>query len=795
MALALDDSAAADEERPAAWTSLHECINNELLPAFALAVNDVGLAEAAMHRAAIRSHQRSTPKTVTPQQIWADAFEWVTVRRWPRRIPEPIGPAAIRTTDELTEAVAELPARQRSALVCDGVLGWTDAEIADAHSTLISTIDLRRRRGLGEIRRTLDDATTADLVPLLPQVRPLPEEATVRRAGVRRTFRNRALGLAVGIAGITLAGLAIQAGPDDASDDVVATNLADPPRESRAPYAPIGDGRGGFVAFGRGSGEISVSTDGTSWTERARLNVNRIDLRLFAERFYRSGDQYVMLIDSTTGGGASLSASDSPRIALTNNLVDWTLLRLDLGELPLSEGLRPQIDLLSAAVIDDTVLVSVRINQEIDHRSLGLVASQVCTTTDDRDGLLLHLCDGTVVPVAEQGPAVSGTDRLFVSENGSSFEELPVPAFYNPWGIVAFGDQFGMLEESSNQLYLSDDGVEWEPFFELGVENRLGLIESQDDELLVISPDRSGWTSNLISGDTAITGSLPLGLDPTTIWIKPQVAVGPAGWAVYLTTSRPWDRREDTVSGWAVHIDDWIIEQRPERSSIRLRSTSTNLLYEYHGLIDREGLILDHPSVRRSQFGGVQLFHPETGDLVVDISGQRIRDAWVSGQDTTLSLSGVRSEPGQGRVEAGGWSVEGNIRTGPITLVGPDGEHRVFDDGYAFTNGSTADGIEATIASSQTDGVLSFYDETGGVLVEFDAESVLDNLDPEPDDSEDRARAMVLFSPDGVTWEQLWSTNRPTWYGSVAVGDDEILLSTAAFATGPERIPLDQSDS
>jgi len=370
-----------------------------------------------------------------------------------------------------------------------------------------------------------------------------------------------------------------------------------------------------------------------------------------------------------------------------------------------------------------------------------------------------------------------------------------VPAFYNPWGIVAFGDQFAMLEESSNQLYLSDDGAAWEPFFELGVENRLGLIESQDDELLVISPDRSGWTSNLISGDTAITGSLPLGLDPTTIWIKPQVAVGPAGWAVYLTTSRPWDRREDTVSGWAVHIDDWIIEQRPERSSIRLRSTSTDLLYEYHGLIDREGLILDHPSVRRSQFGGVQLFHPETGDLVVDISGQRIRDAWVSGQDTDLSLSGVRSEPGQGRVEAGGWSVEGNIRTGPITLVAADGERRVFDDGYAFTNGSTADGIEATIASSQTDGVLSFYDETGGVLVEFDAESVLDNLDPEPDDGEDRARAMVLFSPDGVTWEQLWSTNRPTWYGSVAVGDDEILLSTAAFATGPERIPLDQSDS
>ncbi len=795
MALALDDSAAAGEKRPVEWASMHQCINAELLPAFALAVNDIGLAEAAMHHAAIRSHQRSASKAVTPQEVWADAFAWVTERRWPRRVPGPIGPPAIRATDELTEAAAELPARQRAVLVCDGVLGWSDAEIADAHQTLISTIDLRRRRGLGELQRDIDAATTADLVPLVPEVAQLADEATLRRAGLRRTVRNRALGLAVGIAGIILAGLAIQAGPDDSSDEVVATNLVDPPRESRAPYAPISDGRGGFVAFGRGSGEISVSPDGASWTERARLNVNRIDLRLFAERFYRSGDQYVMLIDSTTGGGASLSASDSPRIAITTNLIDWTLLRLDLGELPASEGLRPQIDLLSAAVIDDTVLVSVRVNQEVDHRSLGLAASQVCTTTDDRNGLLLHLCDGTIVPVAEQGPAVSGTDRLFISESGNAFEELPVPAFYNPWGIVAFGDRFAMLEESSNQVYLSADGADWNPFFELGVENRLGLIESQSDELLVISPDRSGWTSNLISGDTAITGSLPLGLDPTTIWIKPQVAVGPAGWAVYLTTSRPWDRREDTVSGWAVHIDDWIIEQRPERSSIRLRSTSTDLLYEYHGLIDRDGLILDHPSVRRSQFGGVQLFHPETGELVVDISGQRIRDAWVSGQGSDLSLSGVRSEPGQGRVEAGGWSVEGNIRTGPITLVAADGERRVFDDGYAFTNGSTADGVEATVAASQTDGVLSFYDEARSLLIELDAESVLDNLDPEPEDSEDRARAMVLFSPDGVTWEQLWSTTRPTWYGSVAVGDDEILLSTAAFATGPERIPLDQSDS
>ncbi len=776
-------------------STLHRRAERELFPAFALAVDDVGLAKSAIERALIRAAQRSNATEFTPQQLWAEAFQWVTASRWPRTPPAPVGPAAIDRAGSVADAIADLPVRQRSAIVCDQVLGWNDDEIAAAHRAPVSTIDLRRRRALGELAKTLDLAEPLDLDALMPAVPALVEPATVRRSAQRRTLRTRAVAAVAGIGCITVAGLAIQAAPDDSQADLAVPNQVDPPRESQAPHAPIGDGRGGFVAYARAGGEISVSPDGATWTRRSRLNVGRIDLRLFAEQFFRSGEHYVLLIDSTTGGGASLSASDSPRIALSTDLVDWTILRLDLGPLPVADGLKPRIDLLSAAVVDDTVLVSVRVNQEVDHRSLGLRPADVCTTTDDRDGLVLHLCDGTSVPVAEQGPAVSGLDRLFVSRRGNAFAELATEDFFNPWGITAYDGQFGMLEASSNQLYVSDDGEQWTPLLEFGVDNRLGLIDAYADELLVVSPDRQGWRSHLIRDDTTSTGALPVGIDPTTIWIKPQIASGPAGWAIYLTTSRPWDRREDTVSGWAVHVDDWIIEQRPERSSIRLRSTSTDLVYEYHGLITSDGLVLDHPSVDRSQFGGVRLFHPGTGALLVDVDGRRIRDAWVSGGDTELDLSGTRLDPGQGRIEVDGFVVEGNIRTGPVTLRHPDGTSRSFGDGYSFTNADLSDGVEATVAADPIGGALTFYDHRGAEVLSVDAPTVLAALDPVPDEDSARARAMVLFSDDGVSWEQLWSTPRPTWYGSIAVGDDEVLLSTAAFATGPERIPIDQSDS
>ena len=798
MAVVLDPSPDEVVAAPADMAALHRLAEAELLPAFALAIDDVGLAQRAIERALIRTKQRSRSGTLDAETVWGHAFQWVHTSRWPRKLPDPVGPAAIRSPEPLALAVAELPSRQRSALVCDRVLGWNDDQIASAHGAPVSTIDLRRRRGLGELHKALqvadaeefDRALAGELKALLPEVTPLSDPASVDRAARRQTLRTRVVVALLAIACIAIAGLAIQSSPDEASSEATIPGQVDPPSESRAPHAPIGDGRGGFVAYARGGGQLSVSADGATWIERARLNVDRIDLRLFAERFFRSGDSFVMLIDSTTGGGASLSSSDSPRIGITTDLVDWTLLRLDPEAMPAGPGLRPEIDLLSAAVVDDTVLVSLRIDQVVDHRALGVARDAVCTTTDDRDGLILHLCDGSVIPVAEQGPAVAGVDRLFVSEAGGTFEELRVEPFFNPWGIVAYGDRFGMLEESSNQLYLSDDGETWTPFFELGVDNRLGLLEANGDQLLTISPARSGWSSNLISGETAIAGTLPLGLDPTTIWIKPQIASGPAGWAVYLTTSRPWDRRNDTVSGWAVHIDDWIIEQRPERRSIRLRSTSIDLEYEYHGLIDSNGLVLDHPSVRRSQFGGVQLLHPETGELVVDVNGARIRDAWVSGGTSDPDLTGQREDPGTGSLEIDGWTIEGNIRTGPISLRSPDGSTTVFDDGYAFTNGDQTDGVESTVAANPTDGQLAFFDTAGDELVTIDAATVLEALDPVPVEDQTRPRAMVLFSPDGVTWEQVWSTTRPTWYGSVAVGDDEILLSTAAFATGPERIPI-----
>ena len=83
----------------------------DLLPAFALAINDVGLAHAAIERALVRKHQRGG--AVSAQDLWAEAFAWVTTSRWSRKLPEAIGPTTIasRDVDPFARAIAELPVR------------------------------------------------------------------------------------------------------------------------------------------------------------------------------------------------------------------------------------------------------------------------------------------------------------------------------------------------------------------------------------------------------------------------------------------------------------------------------------------------------------------------------------------------------------------------------------------------------------------------------------------------------------------------------------------------------------
>lgn len=799
MAVALDP-VTSTVDAPAGFGDVYAQVIDRVGPALAVGFDDRGLADHALQRALTRGRQRWSRQNDhgdAVQLIHRDAFTWAMSARWPRKLPDRPGPAIIpaHSDDSLIQGLQQLPIRQRNALLCQLHLDWSLDQVATAHDAAKSTIELRISRALDELGTTtslsidellerLPDAFETLMVPIAE----LPPLNTVTVRARRRTSRSRISILAFGLLLIGAVGAIVRAAP---ADEVVDTGIetVDPPRASQAPFAPISDGRGGFVAFGRRAGVISASSDGQEWVETGRLNVDRVDLRLFVERIFRSDGRYVALVDSANGGGISLSGSDIPRIAVSTDLQGWRLLPLDVGSLPQVEGLKPSINLLNAAAAGERILVAISVEHDVDYRSRGLRPADVCTIANDPNGLILHLCDGSTRPIASatsrSEAGLENTYRLYASDAGGPFEQVAIDDTFYPWGLFGYDGRFGLLTESTDALLTSTDGTSWEPLFDLGIDNRLGLASSFAGSMAVISPSSERWASHVLEDGQVIAGELPLTIDPTSIWLKPEFVSGPAGWALFVTTSRPWEQREDDDVAWAVHVDDWVIEQRAGAGSIQLRSTSDSRSYDYTSLLvnrQEDG----HPHVDRGMFGGVRLFEPDTGQLLVEVTGQQIRESWVTGEAST---DGERAA-----IERQGWTISGNSRTGPISATGPDGTTVTWEDGFLFANGDVNDGIETTMLDAPSESPLQFFDDSGQLALEL-ALSDLALLDPEPErTSADGIKAFVVFSADGVNWETIWESRANTWYGSIAVGDDEVLVSATGIASEPERVPVGQSD-
>ena len=794
------------------FDQLHEQACRLLGPLLAAGLDDLGLAEAALQHAL--AHVRGRWARDQPDdalvEVHRRAFAWATEARWPRSVPGPIGPGAFerctRTAREdadgdgeraLVEAIAELPIRQRSAVLGALLQGWSSEDLARAHGTAKPTVELRVTRGLDELSKQLqrpaaeleEAIVAAGPTILAPLALSGPELATVESVARRTAWRNRVLAVAAGLSAIVVVGGIVRVLPDDPAETEAVVETVDPPRSSQQPHAPIGDGRGGFVALGRGAGLLSTSTDGIDWYAESRLNVNRINLRLFVERFFRSGDRYIALIESSSNGRTSLNGSDAPRVAIARDVGNWEVIELAPGPLPEVEGLTPRLDLISAAAAGDRVLLGVRVEHEVDYVRQRLRRREVCAISNDAAGLVLHRCEGEPVQLADSAArSDAGIDtgyRLLASDDGETFVEIPTTDDFNPWGLFSYGDRFAMINESTSSIVESADGEAWAPLFDLGIDNRLGLVAGSSDAVAAIAPTPDGWVSHLVSDGQVVRGTLPLTMDPTTIWIKPEFVHGPAGWAVFLTTSRPWERRGEGAFGWAVHDGDWLVEQRAGSGTIRVRSTADTATYDYQNLLDSKGDPLPHPHVDRGLFGDVRARHPATGEVMVEISGDRIRRSWVTGEDA--------AEPPQATVSIGEHTVTGNLRTGPITLSRPDGSSTTWTDGFDFTDGSVDDGVETDWFDGVPEPVLRFY--VAGVEELVVPISLLDELDLPPVASDpDRTKATVVYSPDGINWRVIWESNRDTWYGSVAVGDDEVLLSISEIVAPPRRLLVDAAD-
>jgi len=788
-----------DGEAAGTFAEFHEHDGQRLGVALALCLNDENLGAAATRAGLERTARRwSRLNDADPMaHALGAAMSWAN-RRGERFAARNQSVAVFKTDDPLDD-IGQLPVGQRSALVCLEWLHWDTERTALAFDRQPSTIELRHRRALGALRAGPDDdipgpdERRAALNRAADRVDQSEDDAhTLAKAGRRRSFRDRALIAAASLAVIAVIGGLISASPGDDTDTVAEVVPVDPPNASQQPHAPIGDGTGGFVALARGGGQLSTSADGIEWLPLSRFNVQRRDLRLSVERFFRSDGRFVAVVDSSSGGGNSVSGSDQPLIATSRTLQSWDLIPVQLAalaDLPDNIGLRPRINLLNAAAAGDQVLVAIDIDQRVDFQQQRIRSSDVCTVATDAAGVALHRCDGEVIVIADVAAEVDSTrdrPRLLLSTGGEPFVEIETDENFNPYGLFSFDGQFAMIDEATSEVRWSDDGRVWQPLFSTGTDNRLGLVAGSAEQALAISPTDAGWVSHLLQDGQVITGSLPIDVDPTTIWLKPEVVHGPAGWALFVTSSRPWERgAPENELGWALQAEDLIIEQRSGDGSVRLRSTDGTVDYEYRGPVAG-----DSPGIERGLFGGVRLYRPGTNELIVAVAGDTVRESWVTNNARGPAIDGTYA--------ADGYTLTGNIRTGPVTVERPDGSVSTFTDGFAFTNGETSDGIEADPPWGRVDGEpsLRLFDADGELELTIAMEQLAEALDPEVADADEgrRTKALVAYSPDGVSWDVVWETTRDTWYGSVAVGDDELLLSVSGIGSGPQRIELPVSN-
>jgi DNA-directed RNA polymerase specialized sigma24 family protein len=136
-----------------------------LVRALAVTIGDRDLAVEAVDEALARAYQR-WPRVGQLESPggWAFrvALNWATsVQRRRRRAPQPLGerdPSDIGPIGEpdVLVALAELDVRQRAVVVCRHLLGWSEAETADALGIPAGTVKSRLHRATQHLATRLD---------------------------------------------------------------------------------------------------------------------------------------------------------------------------------------------------------------------------------------------------------------------------------------------------------------------------------------------------------------------------------------------------------------------------------------------------------------------------------------------------------------------------------------------------------------------------------------------------------------------------------------------------------------
>lgn len=799
-----------------------------------LTVGDRDLADEAFDESMTRARRgwRHIPKGQSPAAL-VFLRSFMLVHQPPEALVRS-GPVDLETI------IAELPIGQRAALVGTYFLGWPLDHLAQAlgvsadavakrlalacayiskreqqHDAAASAAALAAasviEQALADSANAGDPVAQSDLEERLAHhfatkvsgYRPgSPRLGKINRAALVRQLARRVAAAAAVVGVIAIAASLVDFDPpseDEAAAPVDTRQVVDPPGVSGRTFGPFADGKGGFVSMTAESGALfSNAADGIDWRRESLWNFRAVDIRLILTDFVRTGGRYAVTLEPLSHTGGTIP-DVSPRIAVSDDLGEWRLHRLDPGQFADTPGVVPSIDVVGVAAAGANLAASVRVDEAVDYRVYGIDESDVCVLEERDDRITVHLCTGDTIDVAEsieqdRTETVAG-DYLYLSENGAPFVAVDPPAAFDPYGLFSFGERFGVLDRATGVLSASEDGRIWEVIYDLATNNRLGLAAGSDTgEVMMVNPASGGWTSYLLSDGVVRQGALPINLEPEAIWVKPQIVSGPAGWAVFVTTSRPWERFSRSEFGWAVRTDDWIASQLPGSDAVSLRSIDGSVSYRYAPRRAWPDDASSPPAIAIGIFGGVRLFEPGTGELLVEISGDRIRASRVAdAESVALAPLAESGGPTPRLVTSEGYALAGNLTVGPIIVTAPDGTTTEYADGFVFTNGDISDGVEADVFTGAADPTFRFFDPAGRLEFEIAAADLDVALRPAETDAltGGAPRALIAFSSDGVDWRTIWQTNDDTWYATVAVGDLEVLLTAAQLTGGPIVIQLD----
>lgn len=633
-----------------------------------------------------------------------------------------------------------------------------------------------------------------------------PPITVVRRIAKRRSLRTRA---AVGAAGlVAIVGMAsfiptsnepsalITA--DDSSPDESAQQ--DPSQEEPAQqlstrgtrevagpppsWRVIADGSGGFAAIGAkastGRASFVRSDNGVDWYHAGSWEPED---DLVVSELRQVDGSFVAILDVDRSAGALANGLRQPGIAVSQDLIEWTT--IDLGLTPAHETSRFAV--IDIAIHDADVMTAL---SEYRDPVAGVTSSEdqrdICAVSTTVIAVTITSCSGERTVSELDGPPLflAPATRLLQSSDGAPAVEVPVPLLTGvTTGFEVFasttgtrfsdlgGDQVDpLLSEAFDAAGLDLDTVEL-----------LSVTNDQQGQLMVLFREEMRLaTLHLPSG---VVSELPAELQSEQD-VAGRVVSGPGGWAMDLSSSQAF------LAG--AERDGWIVYGIPGLGVVTLTDEDRS---EAHSFLSPR--IAPAPDVQWSLFGATRYHRPGTEQVLVELTAEDTLRSYDAQHSHRTQVPGSSSFTGS--LEVDGWTLSGDPVRGPLILTSPDGGQRTFDDGFAFTNGDTTDGVEMELYTGTASpfhllaphGPIQFFDATGAIDVEFETTAihqaiVLPALGM-PDGSGatdvgvqtvEPQMVSILHSPDGAAWRLVdeIAASSPM-EATLVMGDDQILVT------------------